>query len=129
MIPLRHGAIVSALPSPCGAARRTYANGRTYLRQIDPAMKTVKLLAMLRDVAGANELEVALTDGDTVRDLIEAVGAACPALRAKLVTAEGELSTAAQIMLNGRNVKWMQGVDTPIAAADELCLLPMVGGG
>ena len=92
-------------------------------------MKTVKLLAMLRDLAGANELEVPLTEGDTVRDLIEAVSAACPALRAKLVTAEGDLSSAAQIMVNGRNVKWMQGVDTPIAATDELCLLPMVGGG
>ena len=92
-------------------------------------MKTVKLLAMLRDVAGAHELEVPLADGATVRDMIDALGAVCPALRAKVVNADGELTGAAQIMINGRNVKWLQGLDTRIAATDELCLLPMVGGG
>ena len=95
----------------------------------DTADKTIKLLAMLRTVAGAKELTVPLEAGCTVRDMVAAVGDACPPLGEKLIDEHGQLSGGVQVMLNGRNVNWLAGLDTTIAADDELCILPMVGGG
>ena len=50
------------------------------------AQRTVKLFATLREMAGANELTVSLEDGDTVRELVEAVGKVCPQLGAPVAT-------------------------------------------
>lgn len=97
--------------------------------QRDTAMKTIKLLAMLRNVAGAKELTVPLEDGCSVRDMVAAVANACPPLGDKLIDEHGELSGGVQVMLNGRNVNWLAGLDTKIGDDDELCILPMVGGG
>ncbi len=92
-------------------------------------MKTIKLLAMLRNVAGAKELTVPLEDDCTVRDMLQAVGHACPPLGEKIIDEHGELSGGVQVMVNGRNVNWLAGLETKIGGDDELCILPMVGGG
>ena len=91
--------------------------------------RTVKLFATLREMAGANELTVTLEDGATVRHLVDAVGAVCPQIREEALEQDGQLSGAVQIMINGRHVKWLDGLETKIAAKDELILMPLVGGG
>ena len=80
-------------------------------------------------MAGGNQLTVSLEDGDSVRELVEAVGKVCPQIRDEALEEDGQLSGAVQIMLNGRHVKWLDGLDTKIAAKDELILTPLVGGG
>ncbi len=92
-------------------------------------MKTIKILATLRELTGANELNVPLEEGDTVRDLIAAVGEICPELRDKALQEDGELTGAVQIMINGRHVRWLEGLDTRIQAKDQLMMMPLIGGG
>ena len=92
-------------------------------------MMTVKLFAMLRSVAGAKELNVPCEDGCTVRDLIQAVSEVCPALKAKIVDKNGQLAGGVQIMLNGRSVTWLEGLDTTVGTDDDLIFMPMIGGG
>jgi molybdopterin synthase sulfur carrier subunit len=96
---------------------------------IEYAMKTVKLLATLRDIAGASQIEVSLDNVATVGDLIDAIGVVCPELKDMAIDEAGELTGIIHIMVNGRNIVWLQGMDTAISAADELCVMPMVGGG
>ena len=72
---------------------------------------------------------MSLEDGDTVRDLVDAVGKVCPQIREEALEEDGQLSGAVQIMINGRHVKWMDGIETRIGAKDELILMPLVGGG
>ena len=40
-----------------------------------------------------------------------------------------ELSAAIIILVNGRNVLYLQGLDTPLEAGDEVSIFPMVAGG
>ena len=33
------------------------------------------------------------------------------------------------ILVNGRNVLYLEGIDTPLKASDEISIFPMVAGG
>jgi MoaD family protein len=90
---------------------------------------TIKLYAMLRDLAGGSTLDVAFTPGGTVRDLVAAIAAACPPLGAKMLNGEGELSGLVSVLVEGRNVEWLDGMDTVIHAGDEIALIPPAAGG
>jgi molybdopterin synthase sulfur carrier subunit len=92
-------------------------------------MITLKLLASLRDVAGNKELNVPFEPGGTVRDLIRAIGQVSPEIRAKLVNEVGELSGETQILLSGRNVIWLDGLDTVIQPGTDITLIPPAAGG
>jgi molybdopterin synthase sulfur carrier subunit len=92
-------------------------------------MITLKLLASLRDVADSKELTVAFEPGGTVRDLIRAIGQVSPQIQAKLVNETGELSGETHILLSGRNVMWLDGLDTVIQPGTDITLIPPAAGG
>lgn len=91
-------------------------------------MKNLKLFATLRDVVGAPSISVPFEEG-TVRDLISAIRQVNPVLAAKIVDDQGELTGLVHIFVEGRNIDWLQGLDTPIRPADDLFLIPPVAGG
>jgi molybdopterin converting factor subunit 1 len=78
----------------------------------------VRLFAILRERAGRDELELELVDGATVADAIAAVGAA-PGL-------DGVLERLPMRMAVNRDYA---SEETPLAAGDELALIPPVSGG
>ncbi|MCS6837035.1 MAG: MoaD/ThiS family protein [Anaerolineae bacterium] len=92
-------------------------------------MKHIKLFAMLRDIAGTKELIVPFTPGQTVRQLTQDIAAACPALGEKMLTPDGELSGLVHVLVHGRNVQWLQGLETPIREEDQITLIPPSAGG
>lgn len=75
---------------------------------------TIRLFAMLRERAGAAELELELPDGARVRDALAAPAVAALADGLPLVMAV--------------NREYADG-DAPLAAGDELALVPPVSGG
>lgn len=91
-------------------------------------MTTLKLLASLRDVVGSKELTVSFDTG-TVRDLIAAIGQVSPEIEAKLVDEAGELTGETHILLSGRNVMWLEGLDTVVQPGMTITLIPPVAGG
>ncbi|GAB4476053.1 MAG: MoaD family protein [Anaerolineae bacterium] len=92
-------------------------------------MQTIKLLATLRDLAGARELQVSLEPGQSVRHLVQAVAAAAPRIGEKMLDEQGELTGVVHIFINGRNIQWLQGLDTIIEEGDEITLIPPAAGG
>ncbi len=92
-------------------------------------MVTLKLLASLRYLVGCKELAVPFEAGGTVRDLIRAVGEVKPELKAKIVDDAGELTGVVQILVDGRNIVWLNGLDTIIEAENQITLIPPVAGG
>ncbi|MBN1563032.1 MAG: MoaD family protein [Anaerolineae bacterium] len=92
-------------------------------------MKTIRLFATVRDVVGSKKLQVPFNGGGTVRDLIEVIRGESPALAAKLLDEHGELSTLVHIYVRGRNVEWLDGLDTVIADKDEVFIVPPIAGG
>ena len=89
----------------------------------------MKLFATLRDIAGAKTLDVPFEDGGTVRDLVAAIRTQNPAIANKLLDEVGEPSSIVHIYVRGRNVEWLDGLDTPVKESDILILLPPSAGG
>jgi molybdopterin synthase sulfur carrier subunit len=90
-------------------------------------MSTVKFPAVLRaNVGGIRETQV---DGATIGQVLDALSGTYPALRDQLFTPDGELNGFINIYVNGQDVRYLDGRDTPVADGDEVRLLPAMAGG
>jgi molybdopterin converting factor small subunit len=90
-------------------------------------MSVVYIPTVLRpNVGGAKTVEL---DGDTIRAVVDALVERHPALRPQLLTDEGALNRFVNVYVNGQDVRYLQGLDTPVAGADEVRLLPAMAGG
>ena len=90
-------------------------------------MSTVRLPSVLRAQAdGQRAIEV---DGATIGDAVQSLVGLHPALGGQLLTPEGELHRFVNVYLNGRDVRYLAGLDTPVDERDEIRLLPAIAGG
>ncbi|NDJ76276.1 MAG: MoaD/ThiS family protein [Chloroflexi bacterium] len=92
-------------------------------------MKTIRLFATIREIAGTKTLTVPFQDGETVRDLIRSIAGIHPEIGAKLLGDDGQLSNLIHVYVSGRNVEWLNGLDTVIRESDEVLLVPPTAGG
>jgi len=89
----------------------------------------VKLFTILKQLAGTGELEVALEDGDTVGKVLTRLVANYPALRQHLFDRDGKVESYINIFVNGRSIRFLDGLDTRLSEDDVLALFPPVAGG
>jgi molybdopterin synthase sulfur carrier subunit len=90
-------------------------------------VSTVKIPTVLRPQVGGNkEVEAA---GSTVGEVVEALTAAYPSLKSQLLTVEGTLNRFVNVYVNGQDVRYLDGLATPVAERDEVRLLPAMAGG
>jgi molybdopterin converting factor small subunit len=90
-------------------------------------MSTVRLPSVLRAQAdGQRAIEV---EGATIGDAVQSLVGQHPALAGQLLTPEGELHRFVNVYLNGRDVRYLAGLDTPVDERDEIRLLPAIAGG
>jgi molybdopterin converting factor small subunit len=91
----------------------------------DSPVVSVHIPAALRHFVGGHKEITA--SGDTVGDVLEAVGHEYPAIRAHLMSPDGELQAAVAVFLGPRSVREMQGLATPIELAETLTIVPIGG--
>jgi len=90
-------------------------------------MSTVRLPSVLRQHAdGERAIEV---DGSTIGDAVHALVGRHPALADQLLTPDGELHRFVNVYLNGQDVRYLAGLQTPVGDRDEIRLLPAIAGG
>jgi molybdopterin converting factor small subunit len=90
-------------------------------------MSVVRIPTVLRpQVGGEKQLEL---DGGTVAQLVESLVERFPALRSQLLTDNGELNRFVNVYVNGQDVRYLQGLATPVEPRDEVRLLPAMAGG
>lgn len=89
----------------------------------------IKSYATLRDLLGWRSLEYPLAAGATIGDVLHTLARAYPDISAKLWDSEGQLTDYVTVLLNGRSVKYLRGLETPVAESDTISLFPPVGGG
>jgi molybdopterin synthase sulfur carrier subunit len=87
----------------------------------------VHLAYALRDLAGKQA--TVLASGLTVRDAIDALERDYPGMRFHLCYETGELRPYVNIFLNRENIRYLQGLDTPLPQNATLHILPSVAGG
>lgn len=88
---------------------------------------TVKVFGGLRELAASSAITVSLPLGTTITDLLVVLHRRIPALHEKLETglADGYIN----ILLNGRNIRFLDGLRTRLPAGATVAFLPPVGGG
>jgi molybdopterin synthase sulfur carrier subunit len=67
--------------------------------------------------------------GRTIRELIDALEQQFPGLRFNLCYETGQLRPYVNIFLNSENIRYLQGLDTPLSPGATLAILPSVAGG
>ena len=87
---------------------------------------TVKIPAQLRAVTGGEE-QVAV-EGGTVGEALDAVFDAHEDLRER-ITEGGTLRRFVNVYVSGEDIRFQQGLDTPLDEGDEVTILPAVAGG
>jgi sulfur-carrier protein len=90
-------------------------------------MSVVRIPTVLRpQVGGEKQLDL---EGGTVAELVESLTERFPALRSQLLTETGDLNRFINVYVNGQDVRYLQGLATPVEARDEVRLLPAMAGG
>jgi len=90
-------------------------------------MSTVFIPSVLRaNVSGVKSLEI---EGDSIRAVVAALVEAHPALGSQLLTPDGDLNRFVNVYVNGQDVRYLAGLETPVASNDEVRLLPAMAGG
>jgi molybdopterin converting factor small subunit len=67
--------------------------------------------------------------GDTVANVIKSLVEKYPGLQPKVYDAAGKLQRHLLVVLNGDDVRTLDGLETAVADRDELQLLPAMAGG
>jgi molybdopterin synthase sulfur carrier subunit len=67
--------------------------------------------------------------GRTIREIIDALEADFPGLRFNLCHETGELRPYVNIFLERKNIRYLQGLDTPITVGATIYILQSVAGG
>ncbi len=87
----------------------------------------IRIPSTLRAQAdGTTEVSV---DGDTVDQALRNLEAHFPALTPHLRLEDGSLRPVVNLYVNDENVRFRQGLETPLRDGDELYFVPLVMGG
>jgi molybdopterin synthase sulfur carrier subunit len=89
-------------------------------------MPTVRIPTPLRPHAGGlDAVEVA---GTTVGEVLANLGVAHPGLRERIFDG-AEVRRFVNVYLNDEDIRYLDDLKTPVAAGDEVSLIPAVAGG
>ncbi len=67
--------------------------------------------------------------GDTLDDLLSDLDGRHEGLRARLLADDGSLNRFVNVYLNDEDVRFLGGIQTPVADGDVVTILPAVAGG
>jgi molybdopterin synthase sulfur carrier subunit len=88
---------------------------------------TVRIPTQLRTLTGGiGEVEV---EGATVGEALKALDARYPGLGERLFDEEGHLRRFVNVFLADEDVRFLSGLDTPVAPGQSLSVVPAVAGG
>lgn len=88
---------------------------------------TVRIPTPLRNLTKNQETVAA--SGATVKAVLEQVQAEFPGLKERLCDSNGTLRRFVNVFLNGEDIRFANGPDTPVKDGDELSIIPAIAGG
>ena len=87
----------------------------------------VRLPTVLRSQAGG--VSVVTVDSGTVGEVLAKLVAEYPGLSGQVVQADGSLHKFVNIYVDDDDVRYLDGVNTPVPDGAEVSILPAVAGG
>lgn len=86
---------------------------------------SVRYVLELRDIAGVKQETLALDDGANVEDLLSFLLGRYPDMKSILTDKRtGALLPRVKVLVNGRDVRFVSGLQTKLAAGDLISVLP-----
>lgn len=88
---------------------------------------TVRIPTTLRPLSGgASTVSV---EGSTLRQVLKALDTAHPGFAAKLLDNEGNLHKFVNVFVADDDVRYLNGLDTPVSGGQVVSIVPAVAGG
>jgi molybdopterin synthase sulfur carrier subunit len=75
---------------------------------------------------GKEEIHI---QAETVRTLLDQLETSHPGIRENLCDEDGRFRRFVNVYKNGEDIRYLQQEDTPLAAGDELSIVPAIAGG
>ena len=88
---------------------------------------TIRIPTTLRPMAGGSS--TVQVDGATVGEVLGNLDAAHPGFRDRLLDDEGSLRRFVNVFVADDDVRFLQGLDTPVPEGETVAILPAVAGG
>ncbi len=89
---------------------------------------TVRLFAAIRDSFGEKEIPVASADAPDISRLIEVI-CSCRERRRAILDEAGMVRPEIAVLVNGRNIAFLGGMQAALRAGDEVAIFPPMYGG
>jgi molybdopterin converting factor small subunit len=90
-------------------------------------MPTLRIPTQLRTLTGgAGEVTV---DGSTVGEALKALDAAHPGFGERLFDGDGKLRRFVNVFVADEDIRFLEGVDTPVDDGTTVSIIPAVAGG
>jgi sulfur-carrier protein len=88
---------------------------------------TIRIPTPLRKLTGGEStVEV---EGDDVRTLVRNLQAEHPGIGERLLEESGELRRFVNVFVRDEDIRFQQGLDTPVGEGDTVSIVPAVAGG
>lgn len=113
-----------ALRSICAGDNADGSSGEQEQAATKPIVRIPGML--LDSTDGADVVEV---DGTTVGAIIIELAARFPKLTAQMLDEKGDIIPSVNVFLGEEDIRFLQGLATPVAVGEELSILPALSGG
>lgn len=88
---------------------------------------TVRIPTQLRSLtSGAGEV---LAEGASVRELLSDLDKNYPGIGERLIDDSGDIRRFINVFVGQEDIRFLKGLDTPIATGDEVSIVPAIAGG
>ena len=88
---------------------------------------TVRIPTPLRRVT--NGQDKVTVEGATINEIINSLESQHPGIRERLCDEQGQLRNFVNIYVNGEDVRFLDGINSPAKEGDEISIVPAVAGG
>ncbi|KAM3102670.1 MoaD/ThiS family protein [Phormidesmis sp. 146-12] len=68
-------------------------------------------------------------DGTSIVELLESLEKSCPGIKARICDEQGQLRRFVNFYVNSEDIRFLEGVNTPLKDGDEVSIIPAIAGG
>lgn len=87
----------------------------------------VRIPTPLRNVTGGNA--IVEVDGGTVSEVVKALDAIHPGIAERILDAQGKVRRFVNMFIDDKDIRFVQGLDTPVPDGATVSIIPAVAGG
>lgn len=76
-----------------------------------------------------NNQDVVTVDASTVSEMIERLDEQFPGIKRRLCEEDGQLRQFINIFVDGEDIRFLNGLETPLEESSEVSIIPAIAGG